>query len=877
MPDDARNGPPDRPGARFDPDATLATGGESHAGGAIGPYRLLRILGEGGFGTVYLAEQTEPVRRTVAIKVIKAGMDTRQVIARFEAERQALARMDHPGIARVLDAGATEMGRPYFVMELVKGEPITEFARAGKLDLETRLRCFAQVCEAVQHAHQKGVLHRDIKPSNVLVHADEHGHPVAKIIDFGIAKATIGRLTDQTLVTEYRQMLGTPEYMSPEQAAGEMDVDTRSDVYALGALLYELLTGVPPFDGETLRSAGLVEVQRILQDQDPVPPSTRMHALGPDRADLGPSAERALRGDLNWIVLKCLEKDRARRYATAEALAEDVHRYLRGEPLAARPPSTAYRLSKFARRHRAGVSVAAIVVVATVIGVAGLAYGLARASANNAELEQLNDDLALSNSKLDDSLAETRDQRDRAAAAERRAEAINEYLVTDLFAAAGPNQLGHDAKVVDVLERAAEGIEERFGDDPGLRAELLMVLGQTNRHIGRLSEARRLGERADESYAEANQEDRDLLWLRIQGLLALALVNMGSPDQALVVVNDALAEPIEGATEELLGLRITLAQIYQGMEDSERAIAMLDEIVAELRALDPVPRTTLLTALASQATALQGNGDLESALAKARELRELALAWEGRNSEAAFTALNSIANALRGLGRHDEAVESAVQLAEEGAEFFPPQHPAQYAISANAGMTLRGARQYERAEPHLLRAYDKAIEIHGEHNYATERAAGFLAGLYSRWDRPEELLNWSLKRYILRLRVAGPGESESVNTSWAEAVELVDSLHETLDMTDVPTFAEHAIAEAQATPMGHPNRVRLLGNVARGLMSTDNNDQALRLLLLAEAEIDSGERPDEDRLIVYGSLAEIAKRQGDLDQSREWATHLDTP
>jgi eukaryotic-like serine/threonine-protein kinase len=346
-------------------------------GDMIGRYKLLQQIGEGGCGIVYMSEQEEPVRRRVALKVIKLGMDTKSVIARFEAERQALAMMDHPNIAKVLDAGATETGRPFFVMELVRGIKITDYCDQNKLSTRDRLGLFTQVCNAIQHAHQKGIIHRDIKPSNILVTVHD-GVPVPKVIDFGIAKATQGRLTDQTLFTAFEQFIGTPAYMSPEQAEmSGLDIDTRSDIYALGVLLYELLTGRTPFDPKELLQAGLDELRRTIREKEPARPSTRLSTML--NADLTTIAERRqsdapklvhlVRGDLDWIVMKSLEKDRTRRYETANGMAMDIQRYLTNEPIVARPPSTIYRFQKLVRRNKT-------LFVATSAGVAMLVIGL---------------------------------------------------------------------------------------------------------------------------------------------------------------------------------------------------------------------------------------------------------------------------------------------------------------------------------------------------------------------------------------------------------------------------------------------------------------------------------------------------------------------
>ena len=329
-------------------------------GQTIGPYKLIEEIGEESMGIVFLAEQVQPVRRQVAIKVIKPGMDTRQVIARFEAERQALALMDHTGIVRVLDAGTTEQGRPYFVMELVRGISITKYCNRERLTIRERLELFVSVCQAVQHAHQRGIIHRDLKPSHVQVALHE-GVPIPKIIDFGIAKAISGRwLTDKTIYTAQGQFIGTPLYMSPEQAeTGSTDVDTRSDTYALGAMLYELLTGRTPIDQERLQDAGYEEIRRVICEEDPPRPSTRIRTLGAKalsvagRRQVDPARlSRMLRHELDWIVMKALEKDRNRRYQTADALAGDIQRYLNDEPIEARPPTPADRTARWARRHR---------------------------------------------------------------------------------------------------------------------------------------------------------------------------------------------------------------------------------------------------------------------------------------------------------------------------------------------------------------------------------------------------------------------------------------------------------------------------------------------------------------------------------------------
>src|SRR5688572_5046501 len=370
-------------------------GSAERPGTVIGPYKLLEQIGEGGFGVVFLAEQQEPVRRKVALKVLKAGMVTRQVVARFEAERQALAIMDHPNIAKVHDGGVTPSGRPYFVMELVKGVPITDFCDQHHLTPRQRLELFVPVCQAVQHAHQKGIIHRDLKPSNVLVCLYD-GRPVPKVIDFGVAKAAGQPLTDKTLVTGFGNIVGTPEYMSPEQAeVNQLDIDTRSDIYSLGVLLYELLAGSPPFTRKDLEKAGMLEMLRVIREQEPSKPSTKLSTaeglptLAANRGTEPAKLTRLVRGELDWIVMKALEKDRNRRYETANGFAMDVQRYLADEPVLACPPSASYRLKKLVRRNKGPVVAASQVLLALVVGVVGTTLGLFRAErARQAEAER---------------------------------------------------------------------------------------------------------------------------------------------------------------------------------------------------------------------------------------------------------------------------------------------------------------------------------------------------------------------------------------------------------------------------------------------------------------------------------------------------------
>jgi tetratricopeptide (TPR) repeat protein/serine/threonine protein kinase len=450
------------------PAATVAESSAEGPGTVIGPYKLMEQIGEGGMGLVFVAEQQQPIRRKVALKVIKPGMDTRQVVARFEAERQALALMDHPNIAQVHDGGASASGRPYFVMELVKGVPITQFCDQNQLPVRARLELLVHVCQAVQHAHQKGIIHRDLKPSNVLV-LSQDGTPVVKVIDFGVAKAIGQQLTDKTIYTHCSQLVGTPLYMSPEQAGQSgVDVDTRSDIYALGVLLYELLTGATPFDQERLKTVGLDEICRIIREEEPPRPSTRISTLG--RAEAMVSANRQsdpkrlrqlVRGELDWIVMKALEKDRNRRYETASALAADMQRYLADEPVQACPPSVWYRLRKFGRRHKVGLAMSGLALSSLVLVGSGIGWLAGDAAARHAKAAA-----GFADALADADAALTREDWLAARAARDRA--------NDLLAAAGADALRQerlrrveaDLRMAQTLELArleqASGVMEQF-------------------------------------------------------------------------------------------------------------------------------------------------------------------------------------------------------------------------------------------------------------------------------------------------------------------------------------------------------------------------------------------------------------------------------
>lgn len=644
-------------------------------GTRVGRYKLLQQIGEGGFGVVFLAEQCDPVQRRVALKVIKLGMDTKQVIARFEAERQALALMDHPHIARVLDAGATDSqcalgaGRPFFVMELVKGAPITRYCDENQLAARERLALFADVCSAVQHAHQKGVIHRDLKPSNVLVSCYD-GKPVVKIIDFGIAKAVAGRLTEKTLFTEMRQLVGTPAYMSPEQTGlSDLDIDTRSDIYSLGILLYELLTGTTPFDSLRLRDAGLDGLRRIICAEEPPRPSLRVAeqakswssagASAGNRADVEAAAGRdpdgsslaaevacarrtdpralvrLLRGDLDWIIMKCLEKDRQRRYETANGLWLEIGRYLAGEPVLAAPPGMGYRLRKFAVRRRGVLSAAAVVVLALIAGIVGTAWQAARATDER--------DQAVAAKKAANLEAE------KARAVQRVLERILTFPQSTLaFSRSGPPEksFSPDVKLIEVIDEAARSLEGGFVGQPEIEADVRYAIGKSYFGLSRMADSRRQLTRALELYREHLGED-DLRTIECLHMLGWATQWVGDFEEAASALRGAAM-----AFERKLGPR------------HDRTISAKLSLVMFLASMVEDANPTEIEGLAREALALRRESLPESShdVIMAKSALAFALTPIGKVEEALTVGRNAVA-ALEESAECDESDEFHCRLA----------------------------------------------------------------------------------------------------------------------------------------------------------------------------------------------------------------------
>jgi serine/threonine protein kinase/tetratricopeptide (TPR) repeat protein len=666
-------------------------------GTIIGRYKLLERIGEGGFGVVYMAEQQQPVRRKVALKVVKPGMDSRQVLARFEAERQALAIMDHPNIAKVFDAGAADTGRPYFVMELVKGEPITEFCDRNQLPPRERLELFSQVCRAVQHAHQKGIIHRDIKPTNVLVGMHDTT-PVVKVIDFGVAKALGQELTDKTLFTGFAQFLGTPLYMSPEQAGQSVvDVDTRSDIYSLGVLLYELLTGTTPFDKERFKKAAQDEIYRIIREEEPPKPSTRLSeskeslpSISAQRHTQPAKLTKLVRGELDWIVMKALEKDRARRYETAIGMARDIERYLRDEPIEACPPSAVYRLTKFARRNKGPVLAAAVVLLTLVGGIVGTTLGLLRAEQARRVERQAKQD-----------------------AQEREAEtnAVLDFVENNIFAAARPEGeaggLGHDVTLRRTIESALPFVDKSFTERPLIQARLRRSLGLSFRFLGEGKIAAEQLEAARALYTTHLGPDHPDT-LKVRDNLAVSYLELRRYDEALKLSQETLA-----LCKAKLGLdhpttlnsMHNLSVIYCHLGRYVESGELVEQTLALTKAKLGRDHVDTLKCMISLADNHDSLGRHAESLKLYEELLPLAKTRLGPNHRVTLNSMVNVASSYDAVGRHAEALmlrDEAVTLMKAQ---LGPAHPETQSIMNEQAWKL------VTVPDSSLRNADRAVEL----------------------------------------------------------------------------------------------------------------------------------------------------------------------
>ena len=757
-------------------------------GGQIGRYKLLSILGEGGMGIVYLAEQEEPMRRQVALKVIKPGMDSKRVLARFEAERQALALLDHPNISHVHQAGTTEAGRPYFVMEYVKGLPITEFCDHHKLTIEDRLRLFLQVCQAVHHAHQKGIIHRDIKPSNILVSIQDD-QAVPKIIDFGVAKAISQPLTERTLFTEQGQLCGTPKYMSPEQAdMATEDIDTRSDIYSLGVLLYVLLTGVLPFDSTTFREGGIENIRKTIRESDPKTPSTRLNRLGEQarkvvenrRTEIG-TLTKHLRRELEWIPLKAMRKERSERYQSASELAADVENYLTGAALIAGPPSAVYRLKKSMRRNRALVTGIAAVVAVLIAGVV-----VSTVFAFRAEQKA------------------------------RTAQVISDFLTNSVLAPVDPisgDQPG--ASLESILDVASQRLQGKFEDEPLIEASIRYRIGRTYWHLGKHDAAEVNLKRAVELQRKiVGSEDQETLnymqelaWVyfyqsRLDKAEPLLTEAIGDMRRLLSEVDPILrqaitrlawlyqvqgryaeAEKLQAEALEVVQRRLGpehpyatgpmdgLAHAYwrQGrLEEAEELCRKAVEISRRVNGGEHNATLNYTVSLGRICRVLGRYGEAEELFVKVLEVRRR---LTGEENFKTLTVMRYLGSLYRELDRYDEAEQLLVPAFETNRRLFGEEYPATLSSMVEVAELYTDQGHYNKAEQLLLKAEKMARRVLGNDHAITNASVDNLIKLYEAWGKSDEADKWRAK--ISPMEAAG--KYHSAIQSMADAVLFDDS------------------------------------------------------------------------------------------------------
>jgi serine/threonine protein kinase/predicted negative regulator of RcsB-dependent stress response len=767
----------------------------------IGPYRLLHRIGVGGMGEVWLAEQREPISRRVAIKLIKAGMDSREVVARFESERQTLALMDHPAIAKVLDAGSTDQGAPYFVMEYVNGIPITKYCDKHRLTTEQRLELFRRVCEGVQHAHQKAILHRDLKPSNILV-SEVDGKPAPRIIDFGVAKATAQRLTEDTLFTRLGSVVGTPAYMSPEQAdSAGIDVDTRTDVYSLGVVLYELLVGALPLD---FTKSSPDQFRSRLRDEDAPRPSTKLRTSGAisntaaqaRRTDLT-ALLRELRGDLDAITLKCLEKDRARRYSTPSELASDLGRYLRNEPVVARPASLAYRTRKYARRHRVGVTLAAGVALLLVAG----------AIAQTIELRRI------------------RLERDRA-------DIVTKFMI-NMFKVSNPSEArGNDIRAREILDKASNNIDTGLKQDPELQAQMMYTMGLVYESLGIYSKADPLFRHAaDIRRSVFGPTDRRTL--EAQSKLADALIEESHFPEAEKLARETLdlrrrtfgpkdRDTIDSATQ------LALILDDEGrFSDAEKLNRETLEIAQ--RALGPNDDETLITRQ-HLAIDLAYEGKYADAETVFRQIYEDDRKRLGEDAPKTLTELGNIGNILLQQEKYTEAEKAYREAIASMVRVLGPEHPRTLLTEGNLALTLKSEKHYAEAEQMFRTVLAAKLKTLGPDNRSTLVTKGNLGEVLVLEGKNPEAEQLTRETLEAERRTLGPDHSDTIVT-----LEVLGEILRNEKHYPESEKAYQQVFESRRRLLGddHPNTALVAFSLAEVQALENKRDAALTNLTFA--------------------------------------------
>ncbi len=856
----------------------------------IGNYKLREKIDEGGMGIVYVADQLAPLKRRVALKIIRPGLlDSQQVVARFQSERQALALMNHPNIAKVFDGGTTEDGRPYFVMELVKGISICKFCEERKLDNRARLELFVKICGAVEHAHQKGIIHRDLKPANILV-CMENGEAEPKVIDFGIAKATGAQmLSDESVYTAFAQLMGTPMYMSPEQAEmNNLDIDTRSDIYSLGVVLYELLTGTTPFDKAALKHATYDELRQIICEKEPQRPSDRVSTLAArkdetltGRYDVDPRRlADSLQGELDWIVTKAMDKDRSRRYQTSREFAEDVYRFLGDEPVHACPPSRRYRLYKSMRRNRVALLTTSLVFAAMVIGLIGTASQAIRATNAEAETRKLlaSEKIARRTAdeerdRADDEAALAKNQQAIAEKESKFANTISNFLQHELFASSAiENQMtmglepDPDIKVRTLLDRAVDGIV-LLENDPMIQASVSYTIGSAYNSLGLFDQAEPLLERAVTISRNVVGLDNPGSWRAIRGLGALR-VNQNRLLEAESLIfesfdylkNSSANQDSEVFRETLHDL--VVLRFYQ--QRYEEAKELAEQLVKNCeRNLLPNDPFTLGArhSLAAQYSGLGLHSEAEMIL---RRLLKTLQETNSTDETLELSTIGSLAARLNSKGQYAEAETMFQQQADRYHELFGPEHPSTLLAKANLGRVLTNQSKYDEAEEVLLATMQKAEERYGKNHPATQDALGYLAIVYEAQKRYNEAWELSQQKHQFLLKQFGERNYDVLALRDRNAGLLYN-----LGKKDESEQERLGIIEISGKEWGSMNEPTLsfMGNLGVQYQSEGRDNEALELFKKVHSANYKKDKNSNKTLLAEFNLAFVMNKLGQTTEA----------
>ena len=857
----------------------------------IGPYQLVQKLGEGGMGTVWLADQLEPVRRQVAIKLIKSSLASKPIIARFEAERQALAMMDHPNIAKVLDAGTTASGSPYFVMELVQGIPINEYCDRKKLTPDDRLELFVSVCNAVQHAHQKGIIHRDLKPSNVLVQ-DREGIASVKVIDFGLAKALQHqtRLTDKTLNTEFGQVLGTLQYMSPEQAMMDaLNVDTRSDIYSLGVMLYELLAGSTPIDVETLNQNALLKVLEVIREEDPPLPSQRLSSSGDksqsisDQRQIQPvKLQRILRGELDWVVMKALAKDRTRRYETADAFAKDIQRYLTGDPVAARPPSASYRIGKFVRKNTGLVASIATIAALLIAGLGGTSWFAYQSSqeairANREakratkETERAVEAEELAKLEADKAKASAEQSKRDKIAAEKSAKRSKDSLeiFTSSFKSVDPWE-GADAQMLakDVLFNAYEKLKKSDLDDEG-KAVLLTALTNSFAGIGEYNAAIVVA-RADVNTRKSLQGPKHTSTLNSMGNLALCLRLGGQADKALVLdqqLLDLRREVFGSKHPDVLMSMASLAESFENTGQPRNALKLKQEVLQLRKENLGLEHEDTLFSMNNLSVSLLKNGQADKALKLCKQVVDLRQEKNGNDHPETLISMNNLAACLMTARKFPDAIKMFQRVLKLRQTKLGFDHPDTLTTLNSLAASYYRNEQSDEA----LQLFRQALELRrqklGDDHPDTMRSLNNLGFLYDKTGQDAESLKIYTRLLEQRREILGWDHPETLTT-----LNNLSAIYSKQKSYSEALRFNQQVLDRRREKLGtdHPSTLNTMSNRAAILAKARQHSEAIKVYQeLIEARRKRLGRLHSDTMLSIGNLAGAFREAGQVDRQLE--------